>query len=79
MKGLPVLPALSSLLLLLVLSVGCTAYSRAGEVVVVRVEGVITPATRELVQEVYDYGLGLGAQAMLILLDTPGGQLDATL
>ncbi|MGC8849375.1 MAG: ATP-dependent Clp protease proteolytic subunit, partial [Candidatus Bathyarchaeia archaeon] len=78
MKSLPVLSAL--LLLLFVFPVGLAAYPRSGEVVVaVRVEGAITPATRELVQEAYGYGLGRGAQAMLILLDTPGGELDATL
>lgn len=48
-------------------------------VVVVKIDEAITPATSELVQEAYELGLGEGAQAMLLLLDTPGGQLDATM
>ncbi|HID17647.1 TPA: nodulation protein NfeD [Candidatus Bathyarchaeota archaeon] len=49
------------------------------QVIVVKIDEAITPATSELVQEAYERGLDEGAQAMLLLLDTPGGQLDATM
>jgi membrane-bound serine protease (ClpP class) len=62
-----------------ILQVGLAASPEDGRVIAVRVGEAITPATRELLLEAYEFSLSREAQAMLILLDTPGGQLDATL
>ncbi|MEM3382215.1 MAG: nodulation protein NfeD [Candidatus Bathyarchaeia archaeon] len=50
-----------------------------GRVVVVEVKGLITSATSEKVEEALKFGIDLQAEAIIIILDTPGGQLDATM
>ncbi|MEM2123021.1 MAG: nodulation protein NfeD [Candidatus Bathyarchaeia archaeon] len=76
MKSTPlILLAISSILL----QISLAATLNTVEIVAVRVEEAITPATVELIREAYEFSLSHEAQAILILLDTPGGQLDATL
>lgn len=47
-------------------------------VVVVKLDGVINVATLELVKEGMNDASGMNATAIVLLLDTPGGMLDAT-
>lgn len=47
-------------------------------VVVVKLDGVINVATLELVKEGMNDARGMNATAIVLLLDTPGGMLDAT-
>ncbi|MEM3606739.1 MAG: ATP-dependent Clp protease proteolytic subunit, partial [Candidatus Bathyarchaeia archaeon] len=49
------------------------------QIILVKIEDAITPATKEFIQEAYDFSLSSNAQAVIILLNTPGGQLDATM
>lgn len=52
---------------------------KTDQITVVKLEDAITPATKEFIQEAYEFSLTNNAQAIIILLNTPGGQLDATM
>ncbi|MEM2843553.1 MAG: nodulation protein NfeD [Candidatus Bathyarchaeia archaeon] len=52
---------------------------KANQITIIKLEDAITPATKEFIQEAYDFSLSSNAQAIIILLNTPGGQLDATM
>ncbi|MCW3974710.1 MAG: nodulation protein NfeD [Candidatus Bathyarchaeota archaeon] len=47
-------------------------------ILVTKIDGAITPATAENIDEAIKAGDRLNVQAIVILLNTPGGQLDAT-
>jgi len=47
-------------------------------VIVIEIKDTITPATSDMVEEAVRYGEEVGAEALVIILDTPGGQLDST-
>jgi membrane-bound serine protease (ClpP class) len=50
-----------------------------GHVIVVEIRGLITSAAAEKVEEALKVGSDLQVEAIIIILDTPGGQLDATM
>lgn len=54
------------------------ASSTASRVVAIELGGTITHATFELVREGLEYAESVGASAIVLLLDTPGGLWDAT-
>ncbi|WP_455283084.1 NfeD family protein, partial [[Eubacterium] cellulosolvens] len=47
-------------------------------VIVIEIRDTITAATADMVEEAVRYGKEVGAEALVIILDTPGGQLDST-
>jgi membrane-bound serine protease (ClpP class) len=47
-------------------------------VIVIEIRDTITAATSDIVEEAVRYGEEIGAEALVIILDTPGGQLDST-
>jgi membrane-bound serine protease (ClpP class) len=47
-------------------------------VIVIEIKDTITAATSDMVEEAVRYGEEVGAEALVIILDTPGGQLDST-
>jgi membrane-bound serine protease (ClpP class) len=49
------------------------------QIIFIKIEDAITPATKEFIQETYNFALSIKAQAIIVLLNTPGGQLDATM
>ncbi|MBS7658354.1 MAG: nodulation protein NfeD [Candidatus Bathyarchaeia archaeon] len=51
----------------------------SNQITVIKLEDAITPATKEFIQEAYKFSLSINAQAIIVLLNTPGGQLDATI
>ena len=70
-------------LLLLILSLSFfTGAIRAKEsnvtILITKIDKAITPATAELIEEALKAGDKSNAHAIIILLDTPGGQLEAT-
>ena len=74
-SGLTIL--LASLLWLgLAMQIGCGADR---EVTAISLTGTITKASAELVQEAVEAAEQTGAEAVLMTLDTPGGDLDATI
>jgi membrane-bound serine protease (ClpP class) len=50
-----------------------------GHFIVVEIRGLITSAAAEKVEEALKVGSDLQVEAIIIILDTPGGQLDATM
>ncbi len=64
------------------LAIGLSAVpvpSSSSSVILVSVEDTITGATFEVVDEAIEVGVDMDAEAVVIILDTPGGQLDATM
>jgi membrane-bound serine protease (ClpP class) len=47
-------------------------------VIVIQIGDTITAATADMVEEAVKHGEEVGAEALVIILDTPGGQLDST-
>lgn len=47
-------------------------------VIVIEIGDTITAATADMVEEAVRYSEDVGAEALVIILDTPGGQLDST-
>jgi len=71
---LPWLPAF----LLLLLGI-MPAFAQSGDVLVLHIEGPVTPAMRSYFERGILEGKGRDAEAVLIVLDTPGGSVDITL
>ena len=65
--------------LIILLQLSLASCNNINQIIVIKVEDAITPATKEFIQEAYDYSLNIKAQAIIVLLNTPGGQLDATI
>ncbi|NIM44688.1 MAG: hypothetical protein GTO54_03505, partial [Nitrososphaeria archaeon] len=65
-------------ILLTILVVSSTIHSNESRVVVVSLSGTITSMSVELVEEAIK-SAALASQPLVLLLDTPGGSLDATL
>ncbi|ALL00718.1 Putative membrane-bound ClpP-class protease [Pyrodictium delaneyi] len=73
-------PFLALLALLLVMLVASpVAAEQKSLVIVIKVKGVIDGATRDYVERSLDYAEKVGADALVIELDTPGGSLEAAL
>lgn len=66
-RGLPLLG------ILLLLAVGAASAQKARPVLLLQIEGVISPVTYRLVSSAVDRARAEGAQALVIQLDTPGG------
>lgn len=66
---------LSAILLLIV----GAARAQDNEILVVEVTGPVTPAMASYFERAIEAGEASGAEAVLIVLDTPGGSLDPTL
>lgn len=69
---------LAPLLLLLWLAPGVTQAQQGGEVLVLEAEGPVTPAMASYLERGVTEGEEVGAAAVLVVLDTPGGGLDVT-
>lgn len=67
-------PYLKALILLIMLSYPCT-----GDVITLRIDGAITPASDDLVKAAISYAESSNADALIMMLDTPGGGLSETL
>ncbi|MEM2097248.1 MAG: nodulation protein NfeD, partial [Methanothrix sp.] len=67
-------PYLKALILLIMLSYPCT-----GDVITLRIDGAITPASDDLVKAAIGYAESSNADALIMMLDTPGGGLSETL
>ena len=52
---------------------------RENVVITVEIKDTITIASFELVKEAIEYGKLIDAKLIIVLLNTPGGQLDATM
>ena len=65
-------------IILLVLSISVVSPAGAGDVYTVKVQGVISPATAGFISESIAKSEAKDAQALVILLDTPGG-LDTSM
>ena len=72
----PVLLATLCILASVIVAEGASAN---GHVLLVKVDDTITTATAELMDEAVRNGEETRAEAIIILLNTPGGQLDATM
>ena len=68
--------------LLILLSFFSTHLSYAeasnSSVIIIEIRDTITAATADMVEEAVRYGEEVEAEALVIILDTPGGQLDST-
>ena len=73
----PPIPALFMAALLLLFSLSAAALGQ-GSVMVVALDGAITPASDEIVAEAILQAEALGCEAIIITLDTPGGGLAET-
>jgi membrane-bound serine protease (ClpP class) len=62
----------------LLLAVGAPARAQASSIIVVTVDGVITPVIADHIREVLDRAERDGHQALIVRLDTPGG-LDTSM
>ncbi len=69
---------LLAIMLLILVGATATAQETFASTVVLEVNGVIGVATTEYINEGLDYVREVNAQSLTILLDTPGGSLDAT-
>lgn len=67
------------LLCLLTFALSTKEISPSGSVILIKIEDTITPATAEMVVETIEAGKEMEAEAIILLLNTPGGQLDATI
>lgn len=67
-----------AILLLIFSSITSLASSEKGLVVVIKLNGVINFAALDLVKEGFSRAIELDADAIILLLDTPGGVWDAT-
>ncbi|WP_455368040.1 NfeD family protein [[Eubacterium] cellulosolvens] len=67
------------LLFFLAFSLSTKEASPGGSVILIKVEDTITPATAEMVIETIEEGKERESEAIILLLNTPGGQLDATI
>jgi len=66
------------ILILASLLAGCSTAQQQNLVVTMEVKGTITASTAESMSEALSYCESKNAEALVLLMDTPGGMLDAT-
>jgi membrane-bound serine protease (ClpP class) len=66
------------LVIFIFLTVACSGSCSSNVVKTVKLEGAITASSAELIAEAVEASEAEGAKALIILLNTPGGQFDAT-
>ncbi len=73
------LPLIAVLLIQTILVTAAAAPQTSSSTVVLRVKGIISVSTSDYIEEGLSYARETGSGSLIILLDTPGGSLDATL
>lgn len=66
------------LIIFLLITVTVTSGSPSKSVLVVKIDGIINIATEELINEAINFATVKNFEAIVILLDTPGGMIDST-
>lgn len=68
-----------AVIVLMLAGLTATAFAQSHEVVVARVEGPVTPAMASYFERAIDVATQSNAEAVVIVLNTPGGAVDVTM